>query len=134
MFILVIFYLFELIDIFNALSVRVIGTEYRPGWPAPWAARSLGLRRMVGFLYAVNVGLHCIQPNLQQRDDFPYPLHVAVSLGFCWFILINTSMAGCDGETRRLVLSASEAQRLPRGYFLRPQPSTLLPLAPTRIK
>ena len=91
------------------------------------AARSLGLRCMVGFLYAVNVGLHCIQPNLQQRDDFPHPLLAAVRLGFCWFILINTSMAGCDGETRRLVLSASEAQRLPRGYFLRPQPSTLSP-------
>ena len=79
-------------------------------------------------------GLHYIQPNLQQRDDFPHPLLAAVSLGFCWLMLIDTNMVDCDGEARRLVLSDGEAQRLPRGYFLGPQPSTLLPLAPMRTK
>ena len=114
---LIIFYLFELIDIFNALSVRVIGTGYRL-CGQHLSGHIAGVAASGGFPDAVNVGLHCIQPNLQQRDDFPHPLLAAVSLGFCWFTLINTSMAGYDGETRRLVLSDSEAQRLPRDSLL----------------
>ena len=121
---LVILYLFDFIDIFNAPTVRVIGTGIGPG-DQLLGGQIAGVAAYGGLPDAVNVGLHCIQPNLQQRDDFPHPLLAAVSLGFCWFTLINTSMAGYDGETRRLVLSASEAQRLPRGYFLRPQPIPL---------
>ena len=121
-----ILYQSDLIDIFNALSVRVIGAGYQL-CGQHLSGLIAGVAVYGGFSDAVNVGLHCIQPNLQQRDDFPYPLPAAVSLGFCWFTLINTSMAGYDGETRRLVLSDSEAQRLPRDYFLRPQPSTLCP-------
>ena len=34
LFLLVVLYLFELIDIFSDLPVRVIGAGYRPGWPA----------------------------------------------------------------------------------------------------
>ena len=102
LFLLIISYLFELIDIFNALPVRVIGTGYRLLWPAPWrqiaGVVAYGLPAMDGIqMAALSIGSPeprslSVGRRYSERDANGFAIRLVVEGNVCrWLATASVS-------------------------------------------